>query len=112
MQWLPTVDARKQLMAMNIKKKVFEGLYKGFLATFDSDPNEDPNNMADNTCSMAERFAKEASVDIANGIVDEIDTYLKGLVINVPAAPQASLACAVGPVSGTVLIPDTMITVG
>lgn len=105
MQWLPTVDARKQLMAFNIKKKVFDGLYKGFLATFGDSPT-------DQSLDMAMRFAKEAAPDITDGIVDSIDTYLKGLVINVPAAPQASLACAVGPVSGTVMIPDNMILVG
>lgn len=104
MIWTPTTDARKQLMAFNIKKKVFDGLYKGFLSTFGDSPTK-------NTCDMAMRFAKEAAPDITDGIVDSIDTYLKSLVVNIPAAPQTTLACAVGPVTGTVLIPDSMIIV-
>lgn len=104
MNWTPTTDARKQVMAFNIKKKVFDGLYKGFLSTFGDSPTE-------NSCDMAMRFAKEAAPDITDGIVDSIDTYLKSLVVNIPAAPQSTLACAVGPVSGTIMIPDTMIIV-
>lgn len=104
MNWTPTTDARKQVMAFNIKKKVFDGLYKGFLSTFGDSPTE-------NSCDMAMRFAKEAAPDITDGIVESIDTYLKSLVVNIPAAPQSTLACAVGPVSGTVMIPDTMIIV-
>lgn len=104
MNWTPSTDARKQVMAFNIKKKVFDGLYKGFLSTFGDSPTE-------NSCDMAMRFAKEAAPDITDGIVESIDTYLKSLVVNIPAAPQSSLACAVGPVSGTVMIPDTMIIV-
>lgn len=104
MNWTSTTDARKQVMAFNIKKKVFDGLYKGFLSTFGDSPTE-------NSCDMAMRFAKEAAPDITDGIVESIDTYLKSLVVNIPAAPQSTLACAVGPVSGTVMIPDTMIIV-
>lgn len=104
MNWTPSTDARKQVMAFNIKKKVFDGLYKGFLSTFGDSPTE-------NSCDMAMRFAKEAAPDITDGIVESIDTYLKSLVVNIPAAPQSTLACAVGPVSGTVMIPDTMIIV-
>lgn len=104
MNWLPTTEARKQLMAFNIKKKVFDGLYKGFLSTFGDQPT-------DQSCDMAMRFAKEAAPDITDGIVDSIDTYLKSLMINIPAAPQASLVSPVGPVTGTVLIPDQMIMV-
>lgn len=104
MNWMPTVEARKQLMEFNIKKSVFDGLYKGFLSTFGDSPTE-------NSCDMAMRFAKEAAPDIANGIVKEIDTYLKSLIINIPAAPQSTLVSPVGPVSGTVMIPDQMILV-
>lgn len=104
MQWLPSVDVKKEAMAFTIKKSVFDGLYKGFISTFG-------NDTTDQTCDMAMRFAQDAAPDITDGIVDAIDTYLKGLIINIPAAPQASLACAVGPVSGTVAIPDSMILV-
>lgn len=104
MQWLPSVDARKEALALLLKKSVFDGLYKGFISTFGDDPT-------DQTCDMAMRFAQEASPDITNGIMDTIDNYLKGLIINIPAAPQASLVSPMGPVSGTVMIPDSMIMV-
>lgn len=104
MNWLPSVEARKKTMEFEIKKKVFDGLYKGFLATFGNDPTE-------NSCDMAMRFAKEAAPDITDGIVDSIDTYLKSLIVYIPAAPQASLVSPVGPVTGTVMIPDQMIMV-
>lgn len=106
MNWLPSVEARKKTMEFEIKKKVFDGLYKGFLATFGNDPTE-------NSCDMAMRFAKEAAPDIASGITDAIDTYLKSLVINIPSAPQGGLVAPPtgGPVSGIVNIPDTMFMV-
>lgn len=106
MIWNPTTEPRKQLMEFTIKKKVFDGLYKGFLSTFGDYPTK-------NSCQMAMDFAKEAAPDISKGIVDAIDTYLKSLVINIPAAPQAGLISPPvgGPVTGVVNIPDAMIMV-
>ena len=97
MIFLPTVEAKK----LKLETEICTALRNGFIATFGDSPTPQ-------TYEMACRFGNEAGKEIADKIVEFIQT----MVVNVPAAPQASLVCAAGPVSGTVMIPDNMIMIG
>ena len=96
---LPSIEAKETKLESEIASALREGMAKTF---------------GDNPSPFALEVATEFALNAAPGVTKAITDFLKSLVVNVPAAPQGSLAAPPtgGPVTGTVMISDPFIQIG
>lgn len=94
---LPSLEAKQ----IQLESAIAEALRNGLAKTFGDAPSP-------YALQVATEFAQNAAPGIASAITD----YIGSLQINIPAAPQSSLVSPAGPVTGTVMVNDSMIMMG
>lgn len=105
----PTLKLQLQNAIDSAFKDAFkEALKVSVLGEQNSSTNKIINKMAE---KFANKAADIASKKLSGDLADAIDAYIKSASISIVAAPQAALACGVGPVTGVVNVPPTFVTI-